>query len=222
MQIVLESLGSAGLDQREAALYLSLLALQRATVLEISRHSGVERGATYRSLELLEQKSVIRSEVAANGTLIYSPISPADLHQLAEKRLVALENTLPILHRLSGVKTGPPITHYQEGPDVIADLLIDAMQECIGTTDPHARALYCYCNPATSEYLSTTILPQVQSLAVAHQIPLFVSNTSAGSSIICWGTITAQCDVDPHHWVMTTEHPGIALAQRQLLQKMFM
>ena len=77
------SLEGLGLGANEAAVYIAMLSLGPATVLSISRASGVKRTTIYNVLESLKQKGLVRTDVRGFKQL-YAAEHPKKLESMLD------------------------------------------------------------------------------------------------------------------------------------------
>lgn len=129
----------AGLNKKEAKIYLSLLKLKSAPVTKISEESRVDRTQTYDILEKLIDKG-LASYVLKNNAKHFSPVDPerilTDLEQ-KEKEFRALLPTLHDLFARRPEKTSVEIFKGKEGiKSVYKNLLKSKNDYCLLGT-PH-------------------------------------------------------------------------------------
>tara|TARA_Y100000310_G_scaffold342288_1_gene444869 strand:- start:280 stop:1029 length:750 start_codon:yes stop_codon:yes gene_type:complete len=120
---MLNELKRIGLSDNEARVYLAMLELGPATVLEISAKAGVNRPTTYVQIEALKKEGLVSSHTKGKKQL-FNPESPSQLEsilgsqkkELAEKQdeLKKVLGDLTSLHNLGADK---PIVRYFEGKE---------------------------------------------------------------------------------------------------------
>lgn len=105
-----------GLEEKETRIYLAALTLAEASVLEISRKSGVKRPTAYLVLRTLEEKGFI-SRVIRGKKTFFSPQHPRKLVTEAELRLKEVEEVVPQLESLFHKGAGKPRVLIYEGKE---------------------------------------------------------------------------------------------------------
>ena len=111
-----ETLQNLGLEEKETSIYLALLELSEATVLQISKKSGIKRPTAYLILHSLEEKGFI-SKVLKGKKTLYSPQHPQKLVVEAELRLKELQGVVPQLESLLDKEGGKPRVMIYEGKE---------------------------------------------------------------------------------------------------------
>ena len=111
-----DTLQNMGLEQKEASIYTALLELGEATVLAVSRKSGIKRPTAYVILRSLEQKG-FASRVLKSKKTLFVPQHPKKLVTEAELRVKELQDVLPQLESLFRKEEGRPRVMIYEGKD---------------------------------------------------------------------------------------------------------
>lgn len=111
-----ETLRNLGLENKEIEAYLALLKLGEATVLEISKRSGVKRPTTYLVLNSLESKGFVSRTVRSKKTY-FLPQHPKKLITEAELRLKELNEIVPQLESVFQKASGRPRVMIYEGKE---------------------------------------------------------------------------------------------------------
>ena len=127
-------LEEAGLNSKEAALYLALLELGSASVVQIARSSGVVRSTTYEILERLRTKRLVTTFLKKR-VRYYSAEDPTLAVRWAQSRSDALKAALPELMALTGKNRKRPAIRYYEGKEgitIILEEILAEAQELIG------------------------------------------------------------------------------------------
>ncbi len=115
MQIT-DTLIQLGLDQKESAVYLALLELKEATVLEIAKKAQIKRPTAYVVLNQLATKGMA-SRLLKNRRTFYAPEHPRKLVTEAEMRLKEIKSAAPQLEALLGLVEGKPSVMIYEGKE---------------------------------------------------------------------------------------------------------
>src|SRR2546423_1650027 len=87
-------LRGAGLDEKEIEVYIALLELGEATVLQISRKTGVKRPTAYLVLNALEQKGFV-SRIVKGKKTFFAPQHPKKILAEAEIKLSEIKKAIP-------------------------------------------------------------------------------------------------------------------------------
>ena len=125
---IIDSLQDFGLDKNEAEIYLASLSLGPTTILNLSKHSGVNRTTVYEIVGALEKKGLMKKEIRGLKTL-YAPESPDRLENTLEKKRATLVELLPELQGKYHLKgTGSSIKYY-EGLASIKNVYDDLLEE---------------------------------------------------------------------------------------------
>jgi len=111
-----DTLKQLGLEEKESAVYLALLELKQATVLEVAKKSGIKRPTAYVILNQLSQKGMV-SRVLKNRRTFYAPEHPRKLVTEAELRLKEIKSAVPQLESLMGTIEGKPGVMIYEGKE---------------------------------------------------------------------------------------------------------
>lgn len=117
-----------GLKEHEARVYLALLSRGVATVLQISRESGVKRTTVYSVLDSLKSLGVIHTERTPSKTR-YRAEAPDVLERLLERRRVAFRQSLPELEALYNMSGESSHFSFYEGLPAIKNVYANLLQE---------------------------------------------------------------------------------------------
>ncbi len=79
-----------GLNEKEAAVYLSLLAVDNSSVLDLSKKTNINRSTTYVVLESLAKKGLV-SETTVGKKTHYQAEPPERLETFIEQRKILLD-----------------------------------------------------------------------------------------------------------------------------------
>ena len=133
MPIVNDILAQAGLDNKEASVYTTLLNNGGLTVLEIANKSGQKRTNIYNILENLKDQNLVK-EIKEETTTKYFPQSPSEIENLLERRDTMIRharlNFEIILGELASqynLISNKPIITYYEGISGIKKLYEDVL-----------------------------------------------------------------------------------------------
>lgn len=123
---LLKLLSDLGLSDKEAALYLSSLALGPTTVQKLALHAGVKRTTVYSVLETLKLKGIINEQISG-FKVRYVASPPSALRSLMINRLSVLEDAMPELSALYNLPAGEGLIKHYEGLDAVKSLYEDVL-----------------------------------------------------------------------------------------------
>ena len=169
----LETLRSFGLEERTARLYMALLELGEATVLQLSKKSGVERTVIYYLLKDLRRLQLIRETYDNNNRVRLQPVSPKRLLQIENDRHNQVKESLPELEALFHERPDQPrirIFKGIEGIDELYDDLIDTLRHL----PKDQREMLTYTSIDLVAALPIRNQQAFRTKRVAYQIPIRV------------------------------------------------
>lgn len=111
---LLHILRSAGLDDKESALYLAGLSLGTAPASEYGRAAKLNRITAYNTLEALARRGLV-TIVKKRRAKWYAVVPPEQLAIEARKNADALHRVLPELRSLQGKDRRRPVIRFYEG-----------------------------------------------------------------------------------------------------------
>lgn len=117
---------SAGLDEKEAQLYLSGLQLGSAPASEYAKSTGLNRITAYNTLEGMVQKGHF-AVVRKVRSKWYAPVAPEYLALEARKNVDALDRAIPELRSLRGAKYRKPNVRFFEGWEGVKHVYEDTL-----------------------------------------------------------------------------------------------
>lgn len=120
MQIINDVLVQAGLDDKESAVYTTLLNHGGLTVLEIAKKSGQKRTNLYNILENLKHQNLVK-EVKKDTTTKYYPQSPREIEKLLDRKSQMINHAKlnyeilvnSLQSQFSLIEHKPVITYYE-------------------------------------------------------------------------------------------------------------
>lgn len=131
-----------GLNDKEATVYLSLLSVEHASVLDLAKKTKIKRPTVYVVLESLSKKGLV-SETTIGKKTHYQAEPPERLETFVEKRKIALEESqrtlkdvipqIKSVQRESGEK---PIVKYFEGKEGIISSAEETFRNENGGDEP--------------------------------------------------------------------------------------
>jgi len=124
-----KSLQNLGLDEKEQAVYLALLQLEKASGNDVARKTGLKRPTVYDILYRLEDDNfVYRTE--ENKKMYFITNSPEQLIKNIENKKRELLSDLPLLMSIYNTKAKRPKVAYFEGRSGIIQLYEDTLTSC--------------------------------------------------------------------------------------------
>lgn len=108
-----EILTKLGLEEKEAKVYLALLELGQASVMQISQKSGIKRPTAYLVLESLVNKGFV-TQTYKKKKLVYVSEEPGTLVRALKRKEELLQEAMPELQAiLASTKSRPKISVYE-------------------------------------------------------------------------------------------------------------
>lgn len=114
-----------GFTEKEAKIYLACLEIGSASVLELSRKSGIPRGSVYDILEAMIEKAYVAKVSNKNG-IRFNAADPEALLRKTQRSVRRLEIALPELKGLFN-KNAKPQVRYFEGIEGIKRVYMDTL-----------------------------------------------------------------------------------------------
>lgn len=111
---LIDTLRDFGLDENEAAVYISMLSLGPSTVLKISKEAEIKRTTVYTTIENLRQKGLVEIQVKGLKKL-YAAESPERVERIIEIKREKFKEMLPALKALDTFKGKDSFIKYYEG-----------------------------------------------------------------------------------------------------------
>lgn len=131
MDNLIQNLGSAGLNEKEARVYIALLQLGKASAYAISSRSGLKKPTTYVILDELIKKSLVM-KIPRVKKQQYVARPPEEFFANAEERLKQAKRSLPELITMAENEKVKVQTLFYEGVNGIEDSLNYHLKEMKG------------------------------------------------------------------------------------------
>ncbi len=131
MDNLIQMLGSAGLSEKEAKVYIALLQLGRASSYSISSRSGLKKPTTYVILDELIKKGLV-TKIPRAKKQQYVAMPPEELFANAEEKLKQAKKALPELITMAESEKVKVQTLFYEGVKGIEDALSYHIKEMGG------------------------------------------------------------------------------------------
>ncbi|MEI6498576.1 MAG: helix-turn-helix domain-containing protein [bacterium] len=123
-----ELLRSCGLSEKESEIYLSIMELGRATILEIAQHSKIKRSTVYEIVPDLEDKNVIK-KTKQGKRLYWVAESPRMVLTLFREREERFREAMPELMAIYKAQEKRPKVFFYQGRDEIQRMYDDTLRE---------------------------------------------------------------------------------------------
>lgn len=111
---IINQIKEAGLEPKEAEIYLAVLGLGRATVLDIAKKSRVKRTTIYQYLDNLIKNRLLLKSVKGKR-IFYIAEEPEKLLRVLENKKKKVNAILPELQKLYSVSFHKPKIRFYEG-----------------------------------------------------------------------------------------------------------
>ena len=131
MENLIQTLGSAGLTEKEAKVYIALLQLGKASSYAISSRSGLKKPTTYVILDELIKKSLV-TKIPRVKKQQYIAKPPEEFFAMAEERLKQAKKALPELITMGESEKVKVQTLFYEGAKGVDEALHYKMKEMKG------------------------------------------------------------------------------------------
>ena len=131
MDNLIQNLGSAGLTEKEAKVYIALLQLGKASAYGISSRSGLKKPTTYVVLDELIKKGLV-TKIPRVKKQQYVAKSPEEFFANAEERLKQAKKALPELITMAESQKVKVQTLFYEGVKGIEEALYFRSKEMRG------------------------------------------------------------------------------------------
>lgn len=124
---VLNQVKSAGLEEKQALVYLSALRTGGGTITDLARASGVERTGLYLYLDELVQLGLLKPSTTRKRT-VYLPSPPEKLLDIIRDREKDIEQVMPILQSMVADVAGQSQVTYYQGKKSVINLYEDYLK----------------------------------------------------------------------------------------------
>lgn len=131
MDTLIQNLGSAGLNEKEARVYIALLQLGKASAYAISSRSGLKKPTTYVILDELIKKSLVM-KIPRVKKQQYTAKPPQEFFANVEEKLKQAKKALPELITMAESEKVKVQTLFYEGLSGIKDSLNYHLKEMRG------------------------------------------------------------------------------------------
>jgi HTH-type transcriptional regulator, sugar sensing transcriptional regulator len=125
--MILQKLLKAGLNEREARVYIALLELGEATIAEITKKAQIKRSTVYDVLELLKDKRLVSRTYRKKRPIYYSENPKKIIEELEEKKR-GMEEAMPELVSIMNLLDKKPKIRYFEGVNAVKEIFEDTLR----------------------------------------------------------------------------------------------
>lgn len=181
-----------GLTDKEAGVYLALLAVDHASVIELSKKTKINRSTTYVVLESLSKKGLV-SETTIGKKTHYQAEPPERLETYVERRKVLLEeqakrlkDVIPQIKTIQRETGERPIVKYFEGRDGI----ISANEEFYAMTGDNKETYLLYSKDMVDNIFTPQEKQKYRGVRLSKNIKSKVVYTSKTDDILSDATGT--------------------------------
>ncbi|MFA5926784.1 MAG: helix-turn-helix domain-containing protein [Patescibacteria group bacterium] len=162
----LETLIDLGMEDKEARIYLSLLALGNATVADVAQRSGIKRTTIYFILENLKKKGLAH-RLKVDTKTFYSAERPQMLLRHENEKVKKLEEILPSLVSLGHAKSQRAKVLFFDSEEGFKQIWFRLFQsgekEYLIITDPREMLYFVRKNYITGKIIKEKIERDISS-----------------------------------------------------------
>ncbi|MBI5412255.1 hypothetical protein HZA43_03735 [Candidatus Peregrinibacteria bacterium] len=115
-----------GFEPKEAQIYLALLELGEASVLEISERSRVNRASIYYIMEKMKKRGVV-THIEKKGRDVFMAVDPHLLLAQEKRHLKEFESLIPELKGLTNKTGRRPRVRFYEGVEAVKSVYADTL-----------------------------------------------------------------------------------------------
>ncbi len=153
------------LNATQVAVYMATLELGEASILAISKKSGVQRSSIYNFLEELKVRGIL-IETRKKKRIVYSAAPPRTLLELERTRLKEFEHILPELEAVENKSRHKPRVTFYQGVEGLKEVYADSLKE-----GKPIQAFWDYENAekAMGNYLETYYRPERKRRNIFYQ-----------------------------------------------------
>jgi len=162
----------AGLDEREAKIYLALLRSKESNVTDLARKTSVNRSMLYEILDNMGKRGLV-TYILKDQKRYYKPINPKKILEKLKEKQKVLETIMPKLLALSTQDNTAPIIEILDGKEGIKTILENILE---------SNAEWCAIAPGKSVTVLGSKADSFEKEREAKGIPLRIifANTSYG------------------------------------------
>lgn len=121
-------LEQAGLNEKEAAIYLSALELGQTTILEISKHSKIKRPTVYEIIPTLEQRGLIKASRVGKKNCFVAE-DPKTVIKMFQEKEARYKEALPELSAIFNAQEDKPKVFFYHGKEEVQIMYEDTLRQ---------------------------------------------------------------------------------------------
>lgn len=122
-----QTLQNFGLDEKEAKVYLAVLELSQASILEIAKKAELHRPHVYNIIDSLLKRGLITQTLKGKRTL-YAAEDPKKLVSLLREKEKEIMSVLPELRSIYNLQTAKPKIRFYEGKEGLIKVLKESIE----------------------------------------------------------------------------------------------
>lgn len=111
---LLQSLVDAGLPEKAAHIYLTLLGSKRSSIAELARASNIKRATCYEYIELLLSRGFL-TRLPVGKRMYYSAVNPKKILTELKTRVARFEENMEALQEVQNAASQRPNVSFHEG-----------------------------------------------------------------------------------------------------------
>lgn len=191
-----------GLEEREVAVYMTLLTHGPCSVRKLAGISGINRGSTYDTLKSLRERGLV-CHYHEDTKQCFVAEDPGKLKHLLNDRQSelellssALEGMIPELQSLFDNGGGKPVVRYYEGPQGIKAILNDVLEVMSSAKAAENKEYYVYSSASVREAGLYNAFPDFTAQRVERGIRV---------RTIALGHGGTSAELAEHKWIKATE-----------------
>jgi sugar-specific transcriptional regulator TrmB len=174
-----------GLNEKEASLYLALIQVDHASVMDLSEKTKIKRSTVYIVIDSLQKKGLV-SETTVGKKTHYQAEPPERLETYVERRRVILEeqakrlkDIIPQIKTVQRETGERPIVKYFEGRDGI----ISSNEEFLQTQQDEKKTFLIYPKDLLDDIFTTQERAKYKNLRLSRGIQSKVIYTNSRGDI---------------------------------------
>lgn len=125
--MILQKLLQAGLNKREAIIYMALLELGKATIADIVKKTQIKRSTIYDMLELLKGRGLVSRSLHKKRQIFYAE-DPIKIIENLERKKRGMQEAMPELVSMMNILDKKPKMRYFEGASGVQEIFDDTLR----------------------------------------------------------------------------------------------
>jgi len=159
---------NAGLNEKEAAVYLTCLELGASSILNMAEHSKIKRSTVYEIIPSLEEKGLIKKTKKGKKYLFLAE-NPKTVLIMLKEREKRFTEALPEMMSLFNAQENRPKVFFYQGKDEVRALYEDTIREKKSILNyTSILNLYKYLDKAwVDDYIERRVKSQISTKIIA-------------------------------------------------------